>query len=125
MKKQILTLVAAVSGLAACHSGSNNTKAFIAGSYTAQAKSEYSIANDTLVIEADKSADNVYHITRRTGYQRITNGKLQPLQHQVKRWSGAWDEQKQTLQILQTGKLLLFYPGKGSLLNGSSEYKKL
>lgn len=126
MKKYILILTVAVMGLAACHSGSNsNIKDFIPGTYVSQARSDYSIANDTLVIEAGKNTENIYIITRKTGYRRITDGKLQPLQHQVKHWSGEWDEQKQILQIMQTGNFLLFYPEKGSLLNGSSEYWKL
>lgn len=126
MKKQILIFAIAVSGLTACHNGSNSsTKDFIPGTYVSQAGSDYSIANDTLVIEAGKNTENIYLITRKTGYRRITDGKLQPLQHQVKHWSGEWDEQKQILQIMQTGNFLLFYPDKGSLLNGSSEYWKL
>ncbi|EHQ27522.1 hypothetical protein [Mucilaginibacter paludis] len=126
MKNYIFLMVIAVLGLAACHSGnSSSTKDFIPGTYVSQARSEYSIANDTLVIEAGKNTENIYLITRKTGYRRITDGKLQPLQHQVKHWSGEWDEQKQILQIMQTGNFLLFYPDKGSLLNGSTEYGKL
>jgi hypothetical protein len=122
----MIILAIAVIGLTACHSGNNsNTKDFIPGSYVSQARSDYSIANDTLVITPGKNTENIYLITRKTGYRRITDGKLQPLQHQVKHWSGEWDEQKQILQIMQTGNFLLFYPDKGSLLNGSSEYWKL
>jgi hypothetical protein len=126
MKKHILILAMAVIGLAACHSGSSSsTKDFIPGTYVSQARSDYSVANDTLVIEAGKNTENIYLITRKTGYRRITDGKLQPLQHQVKHWSGEWDEQKQILQIMQTGNFLMFYPDKGNLLNGGSEYWKL
>ncbi len=126
MKKHILILAMAVMGLAACHSENDSSvKDFIPGIYVNQARSDYSIANDTLVIEAGKNTENIFLLTRKTGYRRITDGKLQPLQHQVKHCSGEWDEQKQILQIMQTGNFLLFYPDKGSLLNGNSEYWKL
>jgi hypothetical protein len=125
MKRNFLMMGMAVIGLAACHTETDHTKAFIPGSYVNQAQSEFSIANDTLVIEKAKNTENIYLITRKTGYRRIQNGKLLPQQHQVKRWTGQWDEQKQFLQVMQTGNFLLFQPEKKNLLNGSSEYWKL
>ena len=126
MKNYIFLMALAILGLTACHSeSSGNIKDFIPGTYVNQARSDYSIANDTLIIEPGKNTENIFLITRKTGYRRITDGKLQPLQHQVKHWSGEWDEQKQILQVMQTGSFLLFQPDKDSLLNGSSEYWKL
>jgi hypothetical protein len=125
MKNYLLILMIAALGLAACHSENSNLKDFVPGTYVNQARSDYSVANDTMIIEQGKNTENIYLITRRTGYRRISGGKLQPLQYQVKHWSGEWDEQKQILQIIQTGNPLLFQPNKGSLLNGSSEYRKL
>lgn len=117
--------MAAVSGLAACNSGSEAVTNFIQGTYVNQARSEYSVANDTLVISPAKNTDNIYLITRKTGYRRITDGKVRQLQHQVRHWTGTWDTQKQIMQIMQTGTTLLFQPDKNNLLNGSSEYWKL
>ena len=126
MKNYIFLIALAVVGLTACQNGgSSSIKDFIPGTYVSQGRSDYSIANDTLEIALGKNTENIYLITRKTGYRRISDGKLQPLQHQVKHWSGEWDEQKQILQIMQTGNFLLFQPDKESLLNGSSEYWKL
>lgn len=125
MKNYRIILGIAVLGLAACHSESGHIKDFIPGTYVSQGRSEYSMANDTLVITKANNADNIYLITRKTGYRRITDGKLQALQHQVKHLTGTWDTQKQVLQVLQTGSPLIFQPDKNSLLNGSSEYRKL
>ena len=124
MKKYII-LGMAVLGLAACHSENGHIKDFIPGTYVSQGRSEYSIANDTLVIVKGTDADNIYLITRKTGFRRITDGKLQPVQHQVKHWTGTWDVQKQMIQVLQTGNPLIFQPDRNGLLNGSSEYRKL
>lgn len=125
MKKYILILMGIVSGLTACNSKSSTLQSFIPGTYVSQAQSEFSIANDTLVITVAKSTDNIYLITRKTGYRRISEGKLQPSQHAVKHWTGTWDTQKQLMQIMQTGHTLIFQPDKNALLNGSSEYVKL
>ncbi|NVM65056.1 recombinational DNA repair ATPase RecF [Mucilaginibacter sp. SG538B] len=125
MKKFIYPLAIAVLGLAACQSETTRVKDFIPGKYVNEAQSEYSVANDTLIIEPAKNTESIYAITRNTGYRRITEGKLQGLQHQVKHWTGEWDDQKQTMQVIQTGKVLFFNPEKGTLLNGNSEYRKL
>jgi len=120
-------LALAGMGLTACNTSSNSNAIadFIPGSYVNQAQSGYSVANDTLIIEKAKSTDNIYLITRKTGYRRITDGKLQALQHQVRHLSGSWDSQKQILEIMQTHTFLIFQPDKRNLLNGVSEYWKL
>jgi phosphotransferase system glucose/maltose/N-acetylglucosamine-specific IIC component len=125
--KRIILLFSIAIGLTACNNGNNSNAitGFIPGIYVNQAQSGYSVANDTLIIDKAKNTDNIYLITRKTGYRRITDGKLQPLQHQVKRWSGTWDNQKQILEIMQTHTFLIFQPDKRNLLNGISEYWKL
>jgi hypothetical protein len=125
MKRILLMLAIAGIGLTACNHNNNAVADFIPGSYVNQAQSRYSVANDTLIIEKAKSTDNIYLITRKTGYRRIIDGKLQALQHQVKHWSGTWDSQKQILEVMQTHAVYIFQPDKSSLLNGISEYRKL
>jgi hypothetical protein len=125
MKRILLMLAIAGIGLTACNHNNDAVADFIPGSYVNQAQSRYSVANDTLIIEKAKSTDNIYLITRKTGYRRITDGKLQALQHQVKHWSGTWDSQKQILEVMQTHAVYIFQPDKSSLLNGISEYRKL
>jgi hypothetical protein len=125
MRKTTFILLAAITVLAACNSGGSAVTNFIPGTYVNQARSEFSVANDTLIITQVKNTDNIYLITRKTGYRRITDGKVTPLQHQVKHWTGEWDTQKQLMQIMQTGNTLIFQPDKNNLLNGNSEYWKL
>lgn len=124
MRKITFLLVISALGLAACNSGSA-VKDFIPGTYVSQAQSEFSVANDTLVIEPAKSADNLYLVTRKTGYRRIVNGKVQAAEHKVKHWTGEWDTQRQVFQVMQTGNTFIFQPDQHGLLNGNSTYKKL
>ncbi|MCR8556945.1 hypothetical protein KXD93_04800 [Mucilaginibacter sp. BJC16-A38] len=124
MRNLAFLAIAVTSLFTACNSG-NAIKDFIPGTYISQAQSEFSVANDTLVIEAAKSTDNLYLITRKTGYRRITNGKVQTVQHKVKHWTGEWDTQRQVLEVVQTGNTFVFQPDQHCLLNGNSEYRKL
>jgi hypothetical protein len=113
-----------ISLLAACGNKSQIID-FIPGTYVNQAQSGYSIASDTLIITQAENTQNIYLITRKTGYRRINDGKIQALQHQVKRLTGTWDEQKQLLQIMQNGTLISFQPEQNKLLIQNSEYWKL
>ncbi|GAB3921854.1 hypothetical protein [Mucilaginibacter myungsuensis] len=49
------------------------------GIYVAKWKNEFSVADDTIIIK-----DNI--VTKRTGYQKIRNGKLKPKEWSVQRW---------------------------------------
>jgi len=120
MKRTILSIIAVAGILVACHRISSST---ITGTYTNHAESQFSIADDTLIIKSTGS-DNIYTVTRNTGYRRIVNGKPDSLRHLSKKMTGTWDEQKQQLVILQTGSLFTFPPDGKSLLYGNSEYSK-
>jgi major membrane immunogen (membrane-anchored lipoprotein) len=113
-----------ISLLAACGNKAQ-TIDFIPGTYVNHAQSAYSIADDTLVIIPDALTQTNYHIIRKTGFRRIKDSKLRPVEHRVKSFTGLWDEQKQTMQITQNGVLLLFHPDQNKLLIQNSEYRKL
>jgi recombinational DNA repair ATPase RecF len=124
MKNLAFIALAILGLLSACTSGNAVTN-FIPGTYVSQAQSEFSVANDTLIIEAARNTGNLYLITRKTGYRRIVDGKVQSLGHKVKHWTGEWDTQQQILQVMQTGNTFIFQPDQHNLLNGSSKYRKL
>lgn len=123
MKTVIKTLLLPISLWAACTG--NKTKDFIPGTYVNHAQSEYSVANDTLIITKDQHSPISYHISRRTGYQRVKDSKLQPEQHQVKSFTGLWDTEKQTLQLIPNGIILLFQPDQNKLMIENSAYTKI
>jgi hypothetical protein len=125
MKTLIKIMLLPISLWTACTNSKNQTADFIPGTYVNQAQSEYSVANDTLVIEPAKNTENIYLITRKTGYRRITDGKVQAPQFKIRKLTGTWDAQKQILQIMQNGTLVTFQPEQHKLMIESSEYWKL
>jgi hypothetical protein len=125
MRTVIKIMLLPISLWAACTNSNHKVTHFIAGTYVNHAQSEYSIADDTLLITQDQQNPNSYHITRKTGYQRIKDGKPGPAEHKAKTFTGLWDKGKQTLQITQNGIILLFQPDQNKLLIENSMYTKL
>jgi hypothetical protein len=125
MKVKIILTALAAMILAACNHQQNTVADFIPGTYVNQAQSQYSVANDTLVITKAKSTENIYLIVRKTGYRRIGDGKLFPLKHEVKNWTGTWNPPQQVMQIMQAETVLIFQPDQNKLLIQSNAYWKL
>ena len=76
------------------------------GTYFLHFQNEYSVADDTLII-----ADGV--VTKRTGYNKIRQGKLKPREYGSEQW-----------RLNEFGTpVIVFKPG--GLLFGGSFYKKI
>ncbi len=75
MKKSMIVLITAIAGLYACQTKSNHD-----GVYAAHIKGEYSVGNDTIIVD-----DTV--ITKRSSYQKIRNGQLRPIEYKTKIWT--------------------------------------
>lgn len=56
----------------------NGTDRAISGIYTLNFKNEFTITNDTMVIEAYNLEAGTYRIQRRAGYHLIRDGKILP-----------------------------------------------
>ena len=111
-------------GVVACNA-SKKTTDFIPGTFVNHAESAYSVADDTLVISADRDNSNSYHIIRRTGFQRKNRNRVQAPQYKVKTFTGIWNEQQQTLQLTSNGVLIIFHPDVAQLSIESSIYSKI
>ncbi len=123
MKRAYLILALALSSLAACQNESDNIKAFIPGIYVKEAKSEYSVACDTLHITS--LGGNAFLIEQSTGYQPIRNGKLLSRKFKKEKETGVYDSQKQVMNETSSGRLLIFNPAGKTLLIGSANYHKI
>ena len=108
---------------AACHSGHAPATDFIPGVYVRPIATEFAVGSDTLDIS--RQSGDVYGIHKRSGFQRVTRGKLQPKEWRQEKWTGVWQAEKGVLEEMKRGKLLHFNPAEGKLIVGSSEYVKV
>ena len=123
MKRAYLILAFAIISLTACHNESDTIKAFIPGRYVKEAKSEYSIAFDTLNITP--LSGNTFLIEHLAGYQPIRNGKMLQKRFKKQKQTGIYDTQKQVMNETTNGRLFIFYPAGQALLIGTAEYHKI
>lgn len=108
------------SALLACR----NNSSLIEGTYGDYATSEYSIARDTIVIQAH-GGPGEYKVIRKSAYQAIKNGKLQPEKREVHEFIGHFDPEAKALLIDAQGKKITFFPDKGIILVNQREYTKV
>lgn len=121
MKNLIVLCAVAVALFTACKS--DKVRSFIPGTYINDAGSEFSIANDTLVIESSES--NNFYIHRMTGFNLVTDGRLGKREYGTENWNAVYDESTKTLTETKKGKLITFYPDSAKLIVGKRTYRKL
>ncbi len=121
MKTNIILLAAVMIVMASCNS--DRTKEFIPGTYVDHSESEYSTASDTLVIRV--SEGNNFKIYRKTGFQRITEGKPGKHEYETEEWNAVYDSGTKSLIETGKGKIIAFYPDSNKLLLGKRSYKKI
>ncbi|WP_152542465.1 hypothetical protein [Pedobacter sp. V48] len=96
----------------------------ITGTYVNHESGEYSISKDTLLILA-ATGDGNYQLIRRSAFQRIREGKLQPEEMKVRNFTGRFDPQKAILVLDGEDKQVRFFSGGKSLLLAKREYQKV
>lgn len=114
-------------GLCSCFALASCTKDevrdFVPGTYVNSAGGEFSIASDTLQIELAEG--NNYVIHRHTGYNLISDGKVEPREREAEVWTCAYSQATKNLTELRKGKIISFFPEKKALTVGSRLYKKI
>jgi hypothetical protein len=121
MKTLFFLCAAAVLCIAACTT--DKTRSFIPGTYVNSAGGEFSVADDTLVIEPAES--NNFTIQRKTGFNVITDGKKGNRQYETEQWNAIYDDGTKSLTETRKGKIITFYPESNTLKVGKREYQKL
>lgn len=97
-------------------------KAFLKGTYTHSAKGEFSIADDTLIVEPAEG--NYFLIHRRTGYNLINNGQLGKRAYETEEWNTIYDQASKTLTEIRKGRLITIYPDSGYIRVGKRKFIK-
>jgi hypothetical protein len=122
MKKlRLLIIVAGAMLILACNS---KTDSAVSGIYVTAFKNEYTIANDTLIIEAYNLETGTYKVERHSGFKRVRDGRVLPKEFKRENWTATFDKDKQVLQETQLGKQLYLNTQKGTLSYGAT-YQKI
>jgi hypothetical protein len=122
---KVSTILIALATISFYSCSSNNKKTDISGTYVTQFKNEYSITTDTIVLTASESSSQTYNIERRTGFNKVRNGKTLPKQFKVAKWTTTYNTTKELLQETDLGKQISLSPDKQSLKLGDTEYQKV
>jgi len=96
--------------------------ASIAGTYVSRESGEYSLSRDTLVITPASGEEN-YSVVRRSAFQKVRNGKLQPEEHKVFEYTGRFDSAAGLLVLDGEDKRIRFF--SGGLMLVKREYTKI
>ncbi|TCD03169.1 hypothetical protein [Pedobacter psychroterrae] len=107
--------------LGSCGRGSGLS---VAGTYVSHESGEYSISKDTLLILVAGGEHN-YQLIRRSGFQRIREGKLQPEEIKVQEFTGQFDPESLVMRLDGEDKQIRFFAGGNSLLLAKREYQKV
>ena len=121
MKKTSILIAVIAVMTASCNS--DRIRAFIPGTYVNSATGEFSTADDTLTIVPTDV--DTYNIHRRTGFNRICDGRAGKREHEAEEWQAVYDKATKTLSETRMGKRITFHPESNTLRVGTKEYHKI
>lgn len=102
--KNIRSLLLITISLIAISACKVNSGTGIEGTYVTTYEQEFAKGNDTLTITVYNKDSNTYQIKRRTGYNRIREGKLMPRELKEEEWMATYNEDKMILQQTEFGR---------------------
>ncbi|KRT15944.1 hypothetical protein ASU31_10565 [Pedobacter ginsenosidimutans] len=101
----------------------NSSKPF-SGTYINSAGSEFSLANDTLVLEQVEG--NQYRIHRMTGYRLISDsGRLGSYRWEKEEWFAVYDPEREIMSEKRHGKQISFTADCSVMTVGRRAYQKI
>jgi hypothetical protein len=97
----------------------------VEGIYVGHFEHEYGINDDTLILNKENDAENIYNITRRTGTIRKKDGKLFPKENKVEFWITEYNEEAKLFKELRRGKIITWNSKGETLKMGNTLYQKM
>lgn len=122
MKPTVLLLLVPIMFTCCNISREDSYRRFIPGAYIRRIDHEFAKGMDTLFVVW--LGENTYRIDKRSGFQRLKDGKPSTQEYKKETWTASYDETSKTLVILSLQRVLMPMPDKKMLLLGSSEYIK-
>lgn len=119
-KIQFLIMALAAILLNACN-GDNQS---IVGTYVNHAEGEFSITDDTLVVEHEQH--QYYLVHRKTGFRiKDEAGKPGKLQQETEEWKAEYDAGSMSMTENRKARVISFDPDKGLLMLENSKYQRI
>lgn len=100
-------------------------KSFIPGTYIRAFEGEYSIGNDTSVIQQPEAVNNYYTIQHKMSYRQLKDKRLLPVEYKTENWTAIFNEKNNLLEEQTKGKRLSFLPDEQALLLGANKFRKI
>ncbi|WP_431199607.1 hypothetical protein ACQ86K_01065 [Mucilaginibacter sp. P19] len=121
MKTYQLWMAACLSLIiAACNRLENKA---IAGVYVTSFRNEYSQTDDTLVINADNLEAHTYQIERRSGFNKLRNGKVLLREFKQQHWVATYRKENLVLEEGELGRKLYVKPDEHQVVMGQTVYQ--
>ena len=102
--------------------GSNETAE---GTYVMQSKSEFSVAEDTLIITPVTGQKDLFSLKRSVGFQRITGKGVQAKELKQETATAIWEAGSSKLKEQKHGRIYSVSADRGQILIGSSIYTRI
>lgn len=97
----------------------------VAGTYVKQAKSEFSVADDTLSITPVTGQKNLFSVKRTVSYQRIIKKGARPKESRQETATAIWEPESRQLKEQKYGRLYALSEDGSQLMIGATVYTKL
>lgn len=129
MKKCMCLIVGLAVLFIACQKQS--LRSFVPGVYVNHSSGKFSLADDTLVIRLEgrerrrERVPDRFVIERRTGFNRIREGRTGKREYEQERWEVVLDEAAAVLNELKHGKVIRLFPDSAMLKIGKRRYDKI
>lgn len=119
---KLVILICCAAIVTACNNSKNPA---LSGIYVNQSQSEYSIAYDTLIIDALNLAAKTYNIESRTGFQKIRNGQKLSMQFKTETWQAVWNSAQQMLSEGEYGRQIHLSPDTPGIYIKKTLFRKI